>query len=56
MMNGHLIQRVRRVLGVSGPEKRAPWAKGALALCTATIGLAALMPIRGVFPFGADGD
>jgi autonomous glycyl radical cofactor GrcA len=46
MTNRHLIHRIQRVLGVSGPEKRDPWAKGALALCAAAIGLATLMPLR----------
>jgi len=46
MTNRHLIHRIQRVLGVSGPEKRDPWAKGALALCAAAIGLSTLMPLR----------
>lgn len=46
MTNRHLIHRIQRVLGVSGPEKRDPWVKGAMALCAAAIGLATLMPIR----------
>ncbi len=46
MTNWHLIHRIQRVLGVASPEKRDPWAKGALALCAATLGLAALMPVR----------
>lgn len=46
MTNRHLIHRIQRVLGVSGPEKRDPWAKGALALCGAAIGLATLIPLR----------
>jgi beta-lactamase regulating signal transducer with metallopeptidase domain len=46
MANWHLIHRIQRVLGVSGPEKRDPWAKGAPALCAAAIGLATLMPLQ----------
>ena len=46
MTNTHLIHRIQRALGVSGPDKRDPWAKGALALCAAAIGLAALAPVQ----------
>jgi beta-lactamase regulating signal transducer with metallopeptidase domain len=46
MANKQLIQRIQRVLGVSTPEKRDPWTKGALALCAATIGLATLIPVQ----------
>jgi hypothetical protein len=46
MTNTHLIRRIRRVLGVAGPERRDPWAKGALALGAATIGLLTLLPVH----------
>jgi hypothetical protein len=46
MSNHYLLQRIQRVLGAHGPEKRAPWMAGALALCTATIGLATLWPVQ----------
>jgi beta-lactamase regulating signal transducer with metallopeptidase domain len=41
-----LVQRIRRVLGVSGPERRDPWARGVMVLGAAAVGLAALHPIQ----------
>jgi beta-lactamase regulating signal transducer with metallopeptidase domain len=46
MSKHHLTQRIQRVLGAHGPEKRAPWTAGALALCMASIGLATLWPVH----------
>ena len=46
MTNTQLTRRIRRVLGVSGAERRDPWAKGAMAFGAAIVGLATLLPIH----------
>ena len=50
MTNTHLIRRIRRVLGVSAPERRDPWVKGALALGAAALGVAAFLPVHAYSP------
>jgi len=44
--NTHLVFRIRRVLGVSGPEQRDPWAKGVVALGAAAVVAATFHPIN----------
>ena len=46
MSNTHLVTRIQRVLGVSGPERRDPWFKGAIAAGAIAAGLAMLHPVH----------
>jgi len=46
MNRSHLSHRIRRVLNLTAPETRMPWASGAIMLCTVAIGLATLWPVQ----------
>ena len=50
MTNTHLLRRIQRVLGVSVPDRRDPWLKGALALGAAALGLATFLPVHAYSP------